>query len=199
MIGIKQTGIQKCQYGTSRGGLLESYANPSSAEVAVAKLALQLADPTGVSSYPDVYYSGKELVKNPSWENLGQFGLNVFGALPLMGKLAAPYKATKTAKILARLGDANAIVKGADSARRVNNVIDTFPELIPGIRNMAERTQDLTSKYIVTPIFQKLSSPNKMQKVSNYRTTNGVIDWMNLSNTGSDITQGIKEIQSVNK
>lgn len=199
MIGIKQIGIQKCQQGTSRGGLLESYANPSSTEVAVAKLALQLVDPTGVSSYPDVYYSGKELVKDPSWENLGQFGLNVFGALPLMGKLAAPYKAAKTAKILARLGDANAIVKGADSARRVNNVIDTFPELIPGIRNMAERTQDLTSKYIVTSLFQKLSSPNKMQKVSNYRTTNGIVDWMNLSNTGSDITQGVKEIQSANK
>lgn len=52
---------------------------------------------------------------------------------------------------------------------------------------------------MVTPLFQKFSSPNKMQKVSDYRTTNGIVDWMNLSNTGSDITQGVKEIQSANK
>lgn len=182
-----------------KGNILESYANPSSAEAAVAKLALQLVDPTGFSNYPDVYYSGKELVKNPSLENLGQLGLNVFGALPLIGKITMPYKAAKTAKILARIGDANAIVKSSEVAQRVNRAVDTLPELIPGIRNVAERTQDLTSKYITTPVFQRFSSPNKLQRVNQYRIGNGLVDWMNLSNTGSDITQGIKEIQAASK
>ena len=48
---------------------------------------VKFVDPTGVSSYYDVYDAGKDLYNNPSWSNAGALGIEVLGALPLVGKL----------------------------------------------------------------------------------------------------------------
>ena len=48
---------------------------------------IKFADPTGISSYYDVYDAGKDLYNNPSWSNAGALGIEVLGALPLVGKL----------------------------------------------------------------------------------------------------------------
>ena len=53
---------------------------------------IKFVDPTGISSYYDVYDAGKDLYNNPSWSNAGALGIEVLGALPLVGKLG---KATK--------------------------------------------------------------------------------------------------------
>lgn len=188
------TAIPKYDEGT--GGVFESYYKPSTVEGVLAKTAVQLADPTGVSSYPDVFYSGKELWNNPSWDNANDFVLNFVSALPLIGKVTAPFKAAKMAKMLARIEDANALVKGIEQSARINKVIDTVPEMIPVVRRAAEKTQDVTSALITDPLFNTWSSANKFDKVRQYRNANAAVDAINVSNNSADIGQGISELKS---
>lgn len=181
------------------GGFMESYANPSTVTGAVAKGALQLLDPTGVSSYPDVYYSGKELFNNPSWENAGMFGLNVIGALPLIGKVTTPFKAAKAAKLMSRIGDASAIVKTADKVGDANKIIDTLPELIPITRNAAAKTQDITTSLISDPLFQLIRPDNKLDVMRAFRAANAAVDVTNAANNSADIVGIVQDIQDSNK
>lgn len=180
-------------YGFAEGtdGVLESYYNPTTVEGVLAKTALQLADPTGVSSYPDVWYSGKEFLKSPSWAKLGDVGLNTLSALPLIGKVTAPFKAAKMAKLLTRIEDANALVKGVEKANRLNRAIDTFPELLPVVRRGAEKVQDVTSSLITNPMFNYMSNQNKFDLVRNYRNVNAAVDAVNIGNNTADLTQGM--------
>ena len=179
------------KYDEGTDGVLESYYNPTTVEGVLAKTALQLADPTGFSSYPDVWYSGKEFLKSPSWSKLGDVGLNTLSALPLMGKITAPYKAAKMAKLLARIEDANALVKGVEKANRLNRAIATVPELLPVVRRGAEKIQDVTSSLITNPMFNYISNQNKFDLVRNYRNINAAVDAVNISNNAVDLTQGI--------
>lgn len=172
-------------------GVLESYYNPTTVKGVLAKTALQLADPTGVSSYPDVWYSGKEFLKSPSWAKLGDVGLNTLSALPLIGKVTAPFKAAKMAKLLTRIEDANALVKGVEKANRLNRAIDTVPELLPVVRRGAEKVQDVTSSLITNPMFNYISNQNKFDLVRNYRNVNAAVDAVNISNNTADLTQGM--------
>lgn len=181
------------------GGFMESYANPSTVTGAVAKGTLQLLDPTGISSYPDVYYSGKELLNNPSWENAGMFGLNVIGALPLIGKVSAPFKAAKTAKLMSRIGDASAIIKAAGKVGDANKVIDTLPELIPITRNAAAKTQDITTSLISDPLFQMIRPDNKLDVMRAFRAANAAVDVTNAANNSADIVGIVQDIKDSNK
>lgn len=168
----------------------EEYIEPSSVEAATAKLALQLADPTGISSYPDVYEAGAQLIENPSWSNLGNLAWETIGALPMLGKVSAPYKAAKTAKLLAKIGEASKAGKAAEKVESINKAIDTVPELIPGVRKLAEKTQDLTTKYVIDPIFLKHTSKNKTERVKDFRRANHAIFLLNGSNSASDLWSG---------
>lgn len=172
-------------------GVLESYYNPTTVKGVLAKTALQLADPTEFSSYPDVWYSGKEFLKSPSWSKLGDVGLNTLSALPLIGKVTAPFKAAKMTKLLTRIEDANALVKGVEKANRLNRAIDTVPELLPVVRRGAEKVQDVTSSLITNPIFNYMSNQNKFDLVRNYRNINAAVDAVNIGNNTADLTQGI--------
>lgn len=176
------------------GGLIKSYTNPETTEGAIAKLALQIADPTGISSWPDVYQAGARLGEDFSLTNLGSLGLEVVGALPLIGKVTAPFKAAKTAKLLKRVGEASTLGHTIEKAARVNKAIDTVPELIPGVRKIAEKVQDATTKYVVDPIFLKMARQNKLDRATDYRRANHLIDLLNTSNTGADFYSGIEEI-----
>lgn len=178
----------------------EEYIEPSSVEGATAKLALQLADPTGISSYPDVYEAGAQLIENPSWSNLGNLAWETIGALPMLGKISAPYKAAKTAKLLAKIGEASKAGKAAEKVESINKAIDTVPELIPGVRKLAEKTQDLTTKYVIDPIFLKHASKNKTERVKDFRRANHAILLLNGSNSASDLWSGGTSIwNNVNK
>lgn len=183
-------------YGYAEGtdGVLNSYYKPESVEGLLAKTAIQLADPTGISSYPDVWYSGKEFFNDPSWRKAGDVGLNVISALPLIGKVTAPFKAAKMAKMLDRVGDATALMKGVEKAERVNKIIDTVPELIPVVRQVAEKTQDVTTKLFSDPMFNWWASVNKVDRVNDFRKANTAIDVLNISNNATDLGQGGAEL-----
>ena len=173
---------------------LQSYTEPETVEAAAAKLALQLADPTGISSYPDVAAAYNDFTSSPSLKSLGNLALETVGALPLIGKVSTPFKAAKTAKLLKRIGEAGKVANVAENVRAANKAIDTFPELIPGVRRIAEKTQDFTTRTIVDPLFKKYASANKLDKVRDFRNTNIGIDLVNGANTTSDITAGTREM-----
>lgn len=185
------------------GGFVEfmdSYADPSTVEGALAKGTLQLLDPTGISSYPDVYYSGRDLFNDPSWENLGNFGLNLVGALPLIGKIAAPFKAAKMAKLIDKVGDATELVKTADRIEDVNKKIDTLQELIPITRKAAKKTQDVTTSLISDPLYQLVRrGKNKSEAAKAYRRGNAVVNYVNGANNTADIVGTIQEAVNPNK
>lgn len=176
------------------GEVLEQYYAPKTVEGILAKTAIQLADPTGVSSYPDVWYSGKKFLNSPSWSNLKDVGINTLSALPLIGKVTAPFKAAKMAKLLARIEDANALVKGVENANRLNKVIDTVPELLPVVRRGAKKVQDVTSALVTNPIFDYMTNRNKFDLVRNYRNMNAAVDAVNISNNTADVAQGIESL-----
>ena len=64
---------------------------------------IKFVDPTGISSYYDVYQSAQNMYNNPSWSNAGSLALETFGALPLIGKLGKALKIGK--KIIKRGGE----------------------------------------------------------------------------------------------
>lgn len=160
------------------GGTEKTNDNSELYEI-LGKTAIQLLDPTGISSYPDVYYAGKELFNNPTLENGADFLLNVVGALPLIGKFAAPAKVAKASKRTKK------IIEGAEAARRINRAIDTVPELVPGVRRIAEKTQDVTSR-VLTPVVKKYSPMNKYSQIGYYNRVNTGVDIYNIGNSFMD-------------
>ena len=61
------------------GGRTDTPNDDSELYKVLGKTAVQLLDPTGISSYPDVYYAGKELFNNPTLENGTDFLINYLG------------------------------------------------------------------------------------------------------------------------
>lgn len=144
--------------------IYQNIVNPTSTSGILAKTAIQVFDPTGISSYPDVYDAGKTLYNNPTWANAGMFGLQTLGALPLIGKLAAPIK---LAKGVSKLEKASKVVS------QINRSIDTLPELLPLTRNFAKITQDVTSN--------GTNAIYKLVKTNNYNRNYNLIKKLNLS------------------
>ena len=181
------------------GGIIDSYINPSSIEGALGKGVVQLLDPTGISSYPDVYDAGKKFFNDPSWRNFGRLTFETVGALPLVGKVTAPFKAAKVAKIASKIDDLHTLGKIADSATNVNKAIDTLPELIPLTRKAAERTQDITTKYIVDPLFDMWASKNKYDRVRDFKIANALVPIINGANNTADIASTAENVVEIAK
>lgn len=78
----------------------------------VAKGIIQLLDPTGISSYPDIY----ESYKNNDWVGVG---LNTLSAIPLLGKIG---KATSL------LMKANRVKNAVSKSRNVIKIINKFDD-----------------------------------------------------------------------
>ncbi len=106
----------------------------------VAYSAAQVADPTGVSSYPGLMVAGYDMYKDPSLKNAGKLLLNAVGAIPLLGK------ATKVPLTLAKG------YQGPRALNKANKVLDTVPEMIPGVRKVAQEVQNVTSGIITNPV-----------------------------------------------
>jgi hypothetical protein len=56
----------------------------------------KIFDPTGISSYPDVYYAYKDGCRKGSATNLG---LNILGALPVIGKAKTIFRMAKLNRV----------------------------------------------------------------------------------------------------
>jgi hypothetical protein len=152
--------------------------------------AAKLFDPTGVSSWPDVYYSAQELAENPSLANAGNLGFNIFGALPMVGKLAVPAKLAKIASKTAN--------KSLGVSKNINSVIDTAPELIPFLRKPTEAVQDFTSKYITKPL-TNVKPGSRSFKVDQINKINDNVNRVNLINNVSDLYSIKEAVDNKNK
>lgn len=173
-------------------GIIDSYIDPSTIGGVVTKGVVQLLDPTGISSYPDVYAAGKEFFNDPTLGNAGRLAFETVGALPLIGKVTAPFKAAKTAKIASKVADLHKLGKIADGATNINKAIDTLPELIPLTRKWAEATQDFTTKYVVDPIFDIWASKNKYSRVLDFKRANAFIPIINAANNVADVSSTVE-------
>lgn len=70
-------------------------------------------DPTGITSYYDVYQAGKQMYQNPNWSNAGRLALETLGAVPLVGKIGKVIKGVdRTARLL----------RGAKNAREATRI-----------------------------------------------------------------------------
>lgn len=81
-----QVSQESTQYKGGGGLTIDDVNNSPIATV------VKLLDPTGVSSWYDVYSAGKDMYKNPSWSNAGSLALESFGAIPLIGKAGKAIK-----------------------------------------------------------------------------------------------------------
>lgn len=95
----------------------------------VAVQAAKMFDPTGITSYPDIYYAAKDLSEGKgSW---GELGLNILGALPVFGKLS------KGAGMLAK---SQKLTKVTNKISKVNRVVDKVERVIPNAAKMIGNT-----------------------------------------------------------
>lgn len=154
---------------------ITNVTHPKSKTGQIVKSSLQVLDPTGISSYPDVYDAGVNMYNNPSWGNAGNLALETLGALPLIGKVAKPIKLIKSS---------TKTMEGLNKATKgINKAVDTIPEIFPVVRKLANNTQNFTSKNLSQPLFDKLAKNN--YKGSIY--TNIGIDVLNGANSTNDI------------
>ena len=99
----------------------------------IAKHVLMMVDPTGVSAYPDVADSYKDMTKDPSLGNVSLFALNAISAIPLIGLIGKPFKALTIAKKIAGLKKARKTLKGTT-------------ELVDSIKKAPDVNQGLVTK-----------------------------------------------------
>lgn len=158
---------------------LSSIIYPKSNTGKIIKSTIQLVDPTGISSWPDVGASAVKLWENPSWRQGGDLAMEVVGALPLIGKIGKSIKLIKKG---------SNVIKFKNATKSVNKAVDTLPELIPGIRKLATKTQDVTTKYLTNPIYNKINRGNK-KYYNSPEYADIAVDVVNGLNSGMDIYQ----------
>jgi len=112
--------IEKAQSGKTQKKVLPT-RGPTFRDINenVAVQAAKMFDPTGISSWPDVYYAAKDYKEGKG--SLGNLAMNVFGALPVVGKVGrAASAASKLSKALSKVS-------------KVEKALDKVEKVAPGI------------------------------------------------------------------
>ena len=92
-------------------------------DLSMIRQIVSIADPTGVLSYPDVKSAYQDMMKDKTVWAVGGFLLALTAAIPLIGKLAAPFKAAKLAKVAAAAQKGAKILdKTADGAKMAQKI-----------------------------------------------------------------------------
>jgi hypothetical protein len=79
----------------------------------------KIFDPTGISSYPDVYYAYKDMVAGKG--SATNLGLNILGALPVIGKAKTIFRMAK----LNRVGKPTVgLIKAMDGVASITSSIN---------------------------------------------------------------------------
>ena len=101
----------------------------------VAVQTAKIFDPTGISSYPDVYYAIDDYNKGKGsgWN----IALQAVGALPVLGKLG------KAAGIL---GKSEKLAKAASKLSKINKTVDKVEKVVPNIAKAIGRTSDIVAR-----------------------------------------------------
>jgi hypothetical protein len=162
----------------------------------VAVQAAKMFDPTGITSYPDVYYAGKDLYEGKG--SVGNLALSVLGALPMIGKAKtvfhlarasrAPNKVKKAKKVL------NTVEKIAEKANDfVNYPISKLkplaesskivPKVIGKTAKKVEKLAETMGKPL-TPKGQKIST----KQITKSDIKNLAVNLLDIANVTRDVT-----------
>lgn len=150
----------------------------------VAVQAAKMFDPTGITSYPDVYYAAKDLSEGKgSW---GELGLNVLGALPMIGK-------TKTIFRLAKSAKASKTIKNTKKAIEV-------------VEDVASKLNKITNPANIKPLIKAKSILSSSKQIGKADVKNVAVDLLDIGNVAADATtvidagvKAVKEPSIVNK
>lgn len=175
--------------------------------------AAKIFDPTGISSYPDVYYAAKDLSEGKgSW---GELGLSILGALPMVGKakvafrLAKTGNASKTVKATQKV--LNTVEKVATKSNKVVNApinklkpLANSTKVVPKIiGKTAEKTENL-AKVIGKPLTPKGQIVGS-KTITKSDVKNAAVDLLDITNVASDVnstvtatSKKIKEVENKN-
>jgi hypothetical protein len=136
----------------------------------VAVQVAKMFDPTGISSYPDVYYAGKDLYEGKgSW---GELGLNVIGALPMVGKAKTIFRLAKAAK--------------------ASKTIKNTKKVINAIEEVASKANKITNPANIKPLIKAKSVVSSSKQIGKADVKNVTIDLLDLANVGADASSTIK-------
>ena len=168
----------------------------------VAVQTVKMFDPTGISSYPDVYYAAKDLSEGKG--SVGNLVMNIVGALPMVGKAKAIFRLGKAAnasktvkntvkvakateKLAAKANKATSLVPLATSANRAKKVVGKTAV-------QAERLAKWMSKPI-TPKSVRTSS----KVFGKTDAKNLAVDILDLANVSADAASVAKQIPGAAK
>jgi hypothetical protein len=115
------------------------------------KTGVQIADPTGISSYGDAYRSINQAIDNPSWGTIGEAALNSFSALPVIGKVG---KGAKIAKEVSEINKIGKFTKGLEKIKKVTNSpvftaikrFDNYNPIGAGVMGVTSKIAEKTPK-----------------------------------------------------
>ena len=168
----------------------------------VAVQAVKMFDPTGISSYPDVYYAAKDLSEGKgSW---GELGLNILGALPMVGKAKAVFRlgkavnASKTVKntvkvakvaekLAAKVNKATSLVPLATSANKAKKVVGKTAVQAEKLAKWMSKPITPKSKLTSSKIFDKTDAKNL------------AVDILDLANVSADAVSVAKQVPGAAK
>ena len=136
----------------------------------VAVQAAKMFDPTGISSYPDVYYAGKDLYEGKG--SVGNLALNVLGALPMLGK----------AKVLFNLA----------KAKNASRTIAGTKKVFKGVEKIAEKVNKVTNPLDISSPFKLKNQRTTSKQISKADVKNLGVDLLDLANVGADVTSVVK-------
>ena len=136
----------------------------------VAVQTAKMFDPTGISSYPDVYYAAKDLSEGKgSW---GELGLNVLGALPMVGKAKTIFRLAKAAK--------------------ASKTIKNTKKVINAVEEVASKVNKITNPANIKPMIKTKSVVSSSKQIGKADIKNLGVDLLDIGNVGADITSVVK-------
>ena len=125
-------------------------------DVDLIRQIVSIADPTGISSYPDVKTAYDDFTKEQTIGNGGLFLLAILGAIPVIGKVAAPAKVAKLSKL-------------ADSTKKAAKIVDTAKDgskLSKQIAAKADEVQEALQRlHLYVHSFARGMDPELAQKL----------------------------------
>jgi len=118
--------------GTAQGSTKIDWDKVRDVNDNVAVQAAKIFDPTGITSWPDIYYAIDDYNKGKG--SGSDIALSILGALPVLGKLG------KGAGLLAK---SEKLVKAADKLSKLNKTLDKIEKIVPNVANVVGSSSDI--------------------------------------------------------
>ena len=168
----------------------------------VAVQAVKMFDPTGISSYPDVYYAAKDLSEGKG--SVGNLVMNIVGALPMVGKAKAIFRLGKAAnasktvkntvkvakateKLAAKANKATSLVPLATSANRAKKVVGKTAVQLEKVAKWMSKPITPKSVRTSSKVFGKTDAKNL------------AVDILDLANVSADAASVVKQVPGAAK